>query len=279
MGQTAAGCRSTSCQGEALPRCNSVGCTDEVNAFNMALARRLLDTKSPFGKAEEASCNLLRASSEGDLEGIEKAMAAGADINTKLPMWLKRVWTDDDFEQDASGFNREDTFAETTENVGANNSMQTECMGFTPLMYASYEGHVGAVKLLLSFRAKVDLRDADGMQAVHLAAQGASLACLRVLLDAGANPAAKDDFGRDVLQCVPSDWLSCSSSKRQWIALLRIASGTSAMEGTDEAACVAAMAEMSTESMSAVSTSDEQCNGAKDATSKSADCRLKKVSM
>jgi hypothetical protein len=230
-----------------------------------------MDVEAPFGKVEEAKINLLRASQQGDLEGIREAMLAGAQINTRLPMWLRGGSSPEDTEED-DFFSREDTFAETIETMGSENSLPMRGLTLTPLMYASYEGHVEAVKFLVSLRAQLDLCDTDGMQAIHLAAQGASAECCRVLLEAGANPAEKDEFGRDALQCVPFDQLSCHSSKREWTALLRIAGG----EQTHEAA---ARAETSTEAMTLMSPSDKHCKEAKDATSNSLDHHLKKTSV
>jgi len=268
MGQSAVGCRATDFQGkEASPAaCALARCPHGPTDCTVAVVRRLLDVTTPFGKAEEANCKLLLASKEGDLEGIREAMATDAEINTRLPMWLQATAREEDTEEEGFGFNREDTFAETIESMGNENSMQTNGMGFTPLMYASYEGNVEAVRLLLSLRAHLDLCDADGMQAIHLTAHTASAECFRVLLESGANPAAKDDSGRDALQCVPFDRLSCHSSKREWMALQRIASQISAVEQTNEAAAVT---ELSTKSMASVSASYEQCSEVKDATSNS----------
>jgi len=184
MGQIAVGCQSASCQDKAASpaACTMVRCPDGPKACTVAVIRHFLDVETPVGQAEEAKCKLLLASKEGDLEGIRQAVAANAEVNTRLPMWLKATAREEEPEEDEFGFNREDTFAETIETMGTENSMQRRGTGFTPLMYASYEGHVEAVKFLLSLRAQLDLCDADGMQAIHLAAQTTSAECFRVLL-------------------------------------------------------------------------------------------------
>jgi len=90
--------------------------------------------------------------------------------------------------------------------------------GLTPLMYASNEGHVGAVKLLILRGAKLHLRDGDGMQAIHLAAKAGSAECFCALLQAGADPLVKDHLEHDALQYLPLAMISQDSAKKQWLA-------------------------------------------------------------
>jgi ankyrin repeat protein len=51
-----------------------------------------------------------------------------------------------------------------------------DCVGRTPLMAASEEGHSHVVRLLLSFGASVDLQDRSGSTALHFAVRSK---CLR----------------------------------------------------------------------------------------------------
>merc|ERR1719433_1639454 len=99
-------------------------------------------------------------------------------------------------------------------------------------MLAAWEGHIEAVKLLLSLGANPDLRMADGMRAIHLAAQSGSDECFQALLQSGANPLAKDNLGRDALQCVPFDTISHNAADRKWLTLLKEASGMAALVAT-----------------------------------------------
>jgi len=192
-------------------------CKSELDSCTVVVTDCNMDpTPSVFDDAE-ANCRLLRASKEGDVVGVNEALVAGADINTRLPVWI-----------------RINTMVET-ENGDASETRQPFPLSFTPLMNASSEGHVEVVQFLLSFGANPELREADGMQALHLAAQAASAGCFRALLEAGADPLAMDDFSRDPLQCVPLSIICHSAERHEWLALLKEASGISALDaGTSE---------------------------------------------
>jgi len=145
-----------------------------------------------------ANCMLLRASRDGDLDAIHRAMADGADPNTRLPMCIRTGYTG-----------------------AAEPRAVSVALSLTPLMHAAQEGHAEAVELLLRLGANVDLHEADRMQAIHFAAISASVDCFRILLGAGANPVATDNFGRDALECVPLSQLAASPSKGEWLQLFR----------------------------------------------------------
>jgi hypothetical protein len=150
---------------------------------------------------------------EGDVQGIKRALSDGADINTRMPMFLGSRGTDE--------------------------SMMPVCrnepLGLTSLMYASNEGHVDAVKLLLRSRAKVDLQEADGMEAIHFAAQAECAKCFRALLDAGADPLAKDDSDKDALQYVPLDAICRTTARHEWLSLLKEAGSRPVLVAKDHA--------------------------------------------
>jgi len=181
---------------EALSRC------DVFEAFSRSAAE-LLAGGAAFGNVDEANCLLLRSSKEGDLPGIQQALAGGADINTRLPMYI-RIRDDDDGTGEEAAL----------EAVARANSL-------TPLMFASCEGHIEAVELLLTFGAKLDLCDEEGMQALHMAAQASSAECFRALLNAGANPLTRDNFDRNAMQCVPPPMPSFGPAEQKWPALLK----------------------------------------------------------
>lgn len=157
---------------------------------------------------DEASCLLLRASKEGDISGVKEALEAGADIDTRLPTWIC--------------INSE---LETDSGDRALEPEQSASSSFTPLMNASSEGHIEVLQMLLSCQADLELCDSEGMRALHLAAQAASVGCFRALLEAGADPLATDDLGRDALQYLPLKLICQSEEKQEWLTLLQERSG------------------------------------------------------
>mmetsp|Transcript_82105 Transcript_82105/g.158634 ORF Transcript_82105/g.158634 Transcript_82105/m.158634 type:complete len:231 (-) Transcript_82105:221-913(-) len=203
-------------------------CAASMESCSIALARHVLNAKSPFGETVVANCSLIRASKDGDVSGIEQAMAAGADIDTQLPILMhmpskygpecEQPVTDDD----------DDTSLQ--DECSDHDAVEVKARSLTPLMFACLGGHVEAVKLLLSFGASLDLHDPDGMQALHFAAEAESAGCFRALLEAGANPLVKDNFERDALQCVPLLLIARSSAKWEWLKLFKEASGMSELD-------------------------------------------------
>uniref|UniRef100_A0A1I8JDM5 ANK_REP_REGION domain-containing protein n=1 Tax=Macrostomum lignano TaxID=282301 RepID=A0A1I8JDM5_9PLAT len=67
--------------------------------------------------------------------------------------------------------------------------------GVTPLMKASWNGHVEAVELLLEFQAAVELRDSTGATALYMASEYGHLPIVQRLLRAGAEVDAEDALG------------------------------------------------------------------------------------
>jgi hypothetical protein len=160
------------------------------------VGRHILDTKSPFGQDDLANLMLLGACRDGDIDGINEALKAGADVNTRLPLWMR--------------------CGPKAANEKMVNMENPRTLSLTPLMHASNEGHVEAVKLLLSNGAELGLEDADGMQALHFAAEAASAECCRVLFEAGADPSAMDHFDRGALECLPPFFTSSGLANQEW---------------------------------------------------------------
>lgn len=195
MGQTYAGCVDAKFQDAG---CDACRIEDTCTA---AMTRHVLQAEAPSSKVGAANCMLLHASRDGDLDAIHRAMADGADPDTRLPMYIR--------------------MGSLGGNAGEPSSVADSALSLTPLMYAAHDGHAEAVELLLRFGAKVDLYEADGMQALHFAALSASVDCFRILLGAGANPVAADNFGRDALECVPLSEVAASPSHGEWLQLFR----------------------------------------------------------
>lgn len=232
--------------GQGFQICGPCVATDvETVAFH------IYALEGSIGSAGKANCDLLLASKAGDIVGIKKAMEAGADINARLPLRSHVQNTEDhdcaQLKVTNSGHRRQRPrahtappapampamlFATATPNTTDWVSMETRSQNLTPLMHAAWEGHIEAVNLLLSMDANPDLQTADGMQALHLAAHSASDDCFQALLQSGANPLAKDNLGRDALQCVPFVKISHRSADRKWLTLLKEASGMAALVAT-----------------------------------------------
>jgi len=189
-------------------------CMPEIETCPAAMSVTVCDdAQPPFDAVDEANCLLLRASQEGDIMGIENALDEGADINTRLPRWI-----------------RIDTMCDKEKP----NNAKAQTPGpksFTPLMNAASEGHVEVVQLLLNLNADPELSDADGMRALHFAGEAASVGCFRALLQAGADPLATDDLDRDALQCVPLALICHNSEQQQWLSMLKEASGICPLVG------------------------------------------------
>lgn len=74
-------------------------------------------------------------------------------------------------------------------------------LGWTPLHYAASKGHMDTVKLLLANKAMVNAPSPDGTSSLMMAAYAGNEDIVRALLDAGADPTARNLRGEDA-----ADW-------------------------------------------------------------------------
>jgi len=195
--------------GQPAPR--KVGCCEcqivKVEDYSVIVGDSRFEA-TPFEDRDAVNCMLLLASKDGDIEGIWKALENGANINTRLPTLIRVSVADADyFDDDSKPMDLEPP--------------NPWALSLTPLMHAAQEGHAEAVELLLRFGAQVNLHEADGMRALHFAAASASIECFRMLLGAGANPVAKDNFGHTALECAPLRRIAASPSRREWLQLFK----------------------------------------------------------
>mmetsp|Transcript_61334 Transcript_61334/g.176501 ORF Transcript_61334/g.176501 Transcript_61334/m.176501 type:complete len:225 (+) Transcript_61334:75-749(+) len=168
------------------------------------------DACMPAGATQEqrvlVELDLLRASAQGNVEGILFATAAGADIESRGRRLMHPAGSRSMPDSDPS--------------LGCKELSKTE-RGLTPLMRAANAGEPRAVRLLLRLGAAHDARDEDGMQPLHFAATAGCYESCLALLDGGADAGALDDDKRDAFACLPEQSLRERRSRTAWLALLR----------------------------------------------------------
>lgn len=71
--------------------------------------------------------------------------------------------------------------------------------GWTPLHYAATGGHIDVLQLLLDHHAYVDSESPNGSTPLMMAAMYGTLGAVRILLEAGADPAIKNELGLSAL--------------------------------------------------------------------------------
>jgi ankyrin repeat protein len=70
---------------------------------------------------------------------------------------------------------------------------EPDANGRTPISWAAARGNHEAVSTLMEHLADVNLVDVSGMTPLHYAATSSSITCLKLLLNNGADPSAKDE--------------------------------------------------------------------------------------
>lgn len=71
--------------------------------------------------------------------------------------------------------------------------------GWTPLHYASTSGHLSIMRLLLDHHAYIDAASPNGSTPLMMAAMYGTVDALKLLIDAGADPALKNAKGLDAM--------------------------------------------------------------------------------
>nr|XP_027220828.1 serine/threonine-protein phosphatase 6 regulatory ankyrin repeat subunit B-like [Penaeus vannamei] len=110
----------------------------------------------------DLDAKLLKAASDGDLQGVRFWLSAGASVE-------------------------------------AASSAMGEERGLRPLHLAAWAGHVGVVRELLSRDADFKARGREGYSAIHYAAKGGHIDVLRILHEKKCNMKAKTDSGQTIL--------------------------------------------------------------------------------
>ena len=84
-------------------------------------------------------------------------------------------------------------------------------------MWAALRNDEHALRLLLDYGAKLDTRDIYMKTATHLAAESGSFDCVESLLEAGANPNARNVYGSTPLHQLNDDGIAKYSDIKQCI--------------------------------------------------------------
>lgn len=101
------------------------------------------------------------------------------------------------------------------------NAMHGHIRGPTPLMLSAKSGCVACIQVLVSAGASVHAKDEDGMQPVHYAALSGDIAALECLLSARADPLRRDDNGCGVLEHLPLEVQNDPKRLAQWRTFIR----------------------------------------------------------
>jgi len=80
--------------------------------------------------------------------------------------------------------------------------------GWTPLIYAAWQGKTEMVKFLLGKGAAIDAPGANGTSALMMAARGGHVDTVKLLIWEAANPNVKNDSGSTALS-----WATKAESK------------------------------------------------------------------
>jgi ankyrin repeat protein len=132
---------------------------------------------------------MITAAKAGDIDGLRRALAAGAD-----PMGATRM------SRTALMVAASEGRAECVELLLPWSDAEAKShWGGTALMRAAEHGHIECVRILMR-AAGVDATDEEGKTALMLAAFAGHAECVQSLL-ASANPKATNDAGDDALMC------------------------------------------------------------------------------
>mmetsp|Transcript_11265 Transcript_11265/g.25638 ORF Transcript_11265/g.25638 Transcript_11265/m.25638 type:complete len:203 (-) Transcript_11265:173-781(-) len=189
-------------------------------------ARPCLGVKSPADDRVILNSRLLAASTDGDLQGIRRAIGSGADIETRKPMVIRprcmkvpeEAADDPDDLPPVLGLGQD---CAPSKHILNQKVLVAPNTGLTPLMRAAKEGRAKAVALLLDLGAAPHSKDEDGMTALHFAAAAACHESCEALLRAGADPLKLDDSKKDAYASLPPESIATRRDQAEWKSLLR----------------------------------------------------------
>jgi hypothetical protein len=110
---------------------------------------------------------------------------------------------------------------------------EKDLLGRTLLYLASFRGHADCVTLLLSCGADLELSRADGLAPLYMASWAGHSACVRILLSARANVNRQNNYGRTPLWIAcKSDRSVAADARTQCVRLLMEAGANPALAST-----------------------------------------------
>lgn len=160
---------------------------EELRVESFQHVRRLVQS--------DANQALWDAANRGDVDGVEAALDAGADVNVILGEFGDTPLT-------VATLNGHLTVVEVLLDAGADTSIGDE-QGSTPLMLAASGGNEDLVIVIVDAGADVDLaRESDGFTALLFATTSNASGIAGILLDVGADPNKVNNDGNGPLHLV-----------------------------------------------------------------------------
>ena len=143
--------------------------------------------------------SLMCASTHGSTEAVELLLEAGANPNIQI----KTSRTLKDLMSDLQG----DKLLQPQCFLPQFNNYLVKGMtfnGYTALMFASFEGHLDVVQILLQAKAKPDLQNENGETALYAAALKGYPDIVQLLLEYGADPNISNRYGETAIHAAAS---------------------------------------------------------------------------
>ncbi|XP_073843762.1 palmitoyltransferase Hip14 isoform X2 [Musca autumnalis] len=154
----------------------------------------------PDYKGEMATFDIVKATQYGATARVKELVEAGWDVNQRDSETVTLLhW--------AAINNRRDIIKYFLEKGAVVDALGGE-LNATPLHWATRQGHLGAVVLLMAAGADPRIRDAEGCSCIHIAAQFAHTALVAYFIAKGVDPDLQDRGGMTALMWAA--WKVCA---------------------------------------------------------------------
>lgn len=143
--------------------------------------------QNAIAETDCSNFDIVKATQYGSLERCKQLVEAGYDVNKPDSETVTLLhW--------AAINNRQDIIRYYVSKGAVVDAIGGELLA-TPLHWATRQGHLGSVTLLMQYGADPSLRDGDGCSCIHLAAQFGHTAIVAYLVAKGVNPNMQDRNG------------------------------------------------------------------------------------